>query len=68
MGRLGTHRETVELTLDLANETDKALCVENEKGDEVWIPKAMCIEWVDNENGTCTIEVSEQIAFEKELI
>jgi len=61
-------RSTVDFELELKAETALAILIVSEHGDDVWLPRKALIEFTDNEDGTCKFTVTEELAFEKELI
>lgn len=69
MNRVGkkTTKILADFTLELVNETDKALLVKNEKDEDTWLPKSAIVAWSDNKDGTCTITCTEEFATDKEL-
>jgi len=65
---MGINNSTTELTLGLVTETRDAIMVESEYGEEVWLPKTQLREFVDHKDGSCTVEISEELATEKGLV
>lgn len=57
-----------EFKLNLINETDGAILVELDDGGEQWLPKKALRTYADNEDGTCTFEISAQNALEFNLV
>lgn len=62
-----TDENVEEYTLELVNTSSGAILVKNDRGKEVWIPRSMLIEFIDNDDGTCTVEMTEWAATEKEI-
>jgi len=60
----GLNQDVAEYTLNLINETDKAIFVELEDGGEQWIPKSALVEYRDLEDGTCQFIITDQKAAE----
>ena len=51
----------------LNHSTLEAICVDVDDAEDIWLPKAM-IEWVENPDGSITITLPENLAYEKGLI
>lgn len=60
--------ETSQYKVHLLAETALAILIETEFGEEVWLPKKLIEEFVDNKDGTCSFECSDKIAEDKGLV
>ena len=62
------NRAISEFHLELVNDTAQAIQVMTDFGKEVWLPRKLLHSFTDNEDGTCTFELSDEIAEEKGLV
>ena len=59
----------LELIVVRDNEADRAILVQNEDGEKVWLPRsAIEIEYTDQRKRHATITMPEQLAIEKGLV